>query len=489
MNQFLNARDIIMLYIPKFLGAIIILLLGWIIAGAISSAVGKIIEKNPKIKAAMGKVLGDTEQEARIGKIVVKTVYYILMIFVVAALFEALGFTLLTQPLNSFLGSIFSFIPQILGALILLAIAWIAARLLRFFTIKALSSVKLDERVKAGKEGEIPVTQTIGEIVYWFVFLIFLPAILGALSLGGILSPIQNMIDTMLQTLPSIVAASIVIAVGWFIASKIKKAVAQILKSVGIDKIGIKEQDQENQNRMSEIIGTIVYVLILIPVFVTGFDMMGLKAITAPAVNMLDSVLGFIPNLFSAFVIVYAAYFIGRIVGDLTSRIVEKLKLEKILSDVGLVSAQKAGEKIPGMAGYFVKIAIVFFAVLEAANVLGLSMIAVLVDQFIVLVGHILMGLVVIGIGLYIAQLVSSLINQKQSASSQMLSLITKSSIIVLSMAMGLRQMGIANEIINMAFGFSIGAVAVAGAIAFGIGGKDMASRLLSNIADKKPKE
>ncbi|KDR94355.1 Conserved TM helix [Peptoclostridium litorale DSM 5388] len=490
MGPIVSARDIIMLYVPKFLGAILILLVGLLVAKAIASAAGKLVEKNSKIKEGVNKLFGDTEKEIKVGRLVVKSIYYIVMIFVIIAVFEALGFTRLTQPLNSFLGSIFSFIPQIIGAIILLAIAWVAARILKFLVVKALKSVKVDEKMKTQREGIAPLSQTVGEIVYWFVFLIFLPAILSALSLGGILSPIQNMIDKIFQALPNLVAAALIIAIGWFIASKIKKAVTQILESVGIDRIGAKE-DQESKNRLSEIIGTIVYVLILIPVFVAGFDMIGLKAISAPAVNMLDSVMNFIPSLFSAFVIVYIAYFIGRIVGDLVSRILGKLNIEKIFSDIGLVSPEKSGERLPNMVGYLVKVAIVFFAVLEAANILGLTMFADIVDQFIVLAGHILLGIVIIGIGLYLAQLVASIIGQKKSASSEMLSIIAKGSIIVLSLAMGLRQMGIANEIINMAFGFTIGAIAIAGAIAFGIGGKDAAAKALSKFGenDEKAKE
>ena len=53
---------------------------------------------------------------------------------------------------------------------------------------------------------------------------------------------------------------------------------------------------------------------------------------------------------------------------------------------------------------------------------------------------------------------------------------------------MGLRQMGIANEIINMAFGFTIGAIALGIAVAFGIGGRDIAAKKLEEL-DKKWKE
>jgi len=50
---------------------------------------------------------------------------------------------------------------------------------------------------------------------------------------------------------------------------------------------------------------------------------------------------------------------------------------------------------------------------------------------------------------------------------------------------MGLKAMGLADNIVNMAFGFTLGAVAVAAALAFGFGGRDAAKRIADNLANK----
>ena len=69
MGSIVNARDIIMLYIPKFLGAILILLVGLLVAKTIASAAGKLVEKNSKIKEGVNKLFGDTEREVKVGSI------------------------------------------------------------------------------------------------------------------------------------------------------------------------------------------------------------------------------------------------------------------------------------------------------------------------------------------------------------------------------------------------------------------------------------
>jgi hypothetical protein len=64
-------------------------------------------------------------------------------------------------------------------------------------------------------------------------------------------------------------------------------------------------------------------------------------------------------------------------------------------------------------------------------------------------------------------------------AQSGLLAVAARVSILVLAGAMALRQMGLANEIINLAFGLLLGAIAVAMALAFGLGGRELAAREL----------
>ena len=51
---------------------------------------------------------------------------------------------------------------------------------------------------------------------------------------------------------------------------------------------------------------------------------------------------------------------------------------------------------------------------------------------------------------------------------------------------MGLQQMGLAQEIVNLAFGITLGAIAIAGAIAFGIGGRDAAKKLVDDFVEAR---
>jgi hypothetical protein len=129
--------------------------------------------------------------------------------------------------------------------------------------------------------------------------------------------------------------------------------------------------------------------------------------------------------------------------------------------------------------GGLVLVAIMLFAAIEAARQLGFDALADLLAAFTVLAGQILLGLVVFGLGLYLADLAAGVVRASRARQADLLALLTRAAVLVLAGAMALRQMGIANEIVNLAFGLLLGAIAVAGALAFGLGGRDLAGRHL----------
>src|SRR5205085_5631564 len=92
------------------------------------------------------------------------------------------------------------------------------------------------------------------------------------------------------------------------------------------------------------------------------------------------------------------------------------------------------------------------------------------------------------GVGLYIANLVANAIWASAGKNAGLLALAARISILVLAGAMALRQMGLAPEIIQTAFTLLLGAVAVAVALAFGLGSRDVAARIVADWHDKLEK-
>lgn len=227
---------------------------------------------------------------------------------------------------------------------------------------------------------------------------------------------------------------------------------------------------------------TAVYFIILIPIIISGLNILGLESIAMPATSMLQRIFEFIPSILSAFIIVAFAYFIGKIVGELITGILTKIGFNRVL---GLIGIKNEKINLSELVGKLVMVAIVLFSALEAADVLGFSKVSGLVELFVLLAGNIIIGLIIIGLGFYVANLISGIIENSESKNSSTLALIAKIAILMLAISMGLAQMGLASNIIAYAFIFFVGAIAIAFAVAFGIGGRDLAARKLDEI-DKK---
>jgi len=475
-------------YVPNLIGALAILLFGWLVALLVSRGVRAAFRRTKLDDRAARWLAREEGKPVEAGQWIAKGVFYFLMLFVLIAFFQVLGLTIITEPLNMLLIQVFQYAPQVLGAGALLVVAWIVASVLRFLITRALKALKVDKRLgdQAGlEEGNgIPLSQTLGNAVYWLVFLLFLPAILSALALEGLLGPVQGMLDKALSFLPNIFAAGLILAVGWFVARIVRRIVSNVMIAVGADQLSERVGLTKilGSQQLSGLLGLVVYVLILIPILVAALNALALDAITRPAANMLDDILTAFPAIFAAVLLLAIAYVVGRVVSGLVANLLASAGFDVILVKLGLGKEADEGEQKPSqIVGYLVLVAIMLFASIESLHLLGFALVAELVTSFTSFAGQVILGLIIFAIGLYIANLAAKTVKASGAAQAGVLALASRVSILALAGAMALRQMGLANEIINLAFGLLLGALAVAAALAFGLGGREIAAQELKD--------
>lgn len=468
-------------YVPNLVGALAILVLGWLVARIVAAGVRGALRRTNLDNRLANWLVGET---VPVEQGISTAVFYLLMVFVLVAFFQVLGLTLPTEPLNRLLSQIFQFAPQVLGACLLLLIAWIVASVLRMILLRSLGAIRLDERLtsQVGIEGEraSSLTRTLADTVYWLVLLLFLPAVLNALALQGLLAPVQGMVNKILDFLPNIFTAGLILLIGWLLARIVQRVLSNLLAVLGADQLSerVGLAPVLGRQRLSGVLGLVAYVLILIPVLIAALEALALEAITGPASNMLNTILSALPAIFAALLIVVVAYAVGRVVASLTTNLLAGVGFNTVLARLGLGREPAAGERTPAeIFGYLVFVGIMLFATIEAVRELGFVLLADLMMRFTVFVGEVVLGLIIFGIGLYLANLASSTVRASGANQAALLALAARVSIIVLAGAMALRQMGLAEDIVNMAFGLLLGSVAVAIALAFGLGAREIAGR------------
>ncbi len=470
-------------YVPSLVIAVAILVVGWL-AALIIAALVRVALHRAAVDNRVAAWIVDEEavRGLNVERWLSRLVFWILMVFVLVAFFQRLGATAVVGPLNQVLVQLSQYAPRLVGAAILLAVAWLVATVLRLIVSRVLSAAKIEERI-AGHAGlvgapEAGLTRAAGDIVYWVVFLLFLPAFLGALNLQGLLAPVQGVTSSLLGFVPKLVAAGLILVVGWLVARIVQRIVVNVLAALGADALGDRLKLPVGAHRLSGVVGMVVYVLILVPVFVAALNALALETVTRPATGMLEAILGALPAIFAAALLLAIAYVVGRVVAGFVSTILAGAGFDALLARLGLARVvgkdDLAGSQT---AGYLVLVGVMLFAAIEAARLLGFEVLADLITQFTVAAGKVLTGLVIFGLGLYLSGLAARVIQASRVSYPALLAAVAQIAIVVVAAAMGLRQMNLATEIVNLTFGLILGAIAAALALAFGLGARDVAGR------------
>ena len=463
----------------------LLLVVGWllalVVAGVVRRLLGRTTMDNRLVKTILGE---ETAAKMEPEKWISKGVYYLIMIFVLIAFFQVVGLTLVTQPLNQMLVQVFTFVPLLLSAGLLLLLAWILARLLRAGVVRVLTAAKVDERLgePAGVEEpqRMSIPQSVGNAVYWLIFLLFLPVVLEALGMDGLLQPVREMLGEAMGFLPNLFGAALILLVGWFAARIVQRIIANLLAATPLDRAGKHASlgGAFGEQKLSGLIGMIGYAMIILLTIVAALDALDFEAISGPASLMLTIIFGAVPAIFTAVLTLLVAYLVGRFVSGLIAGLLHGMGFDALLARLGIGRETAEDGRTPAqVVGYLALAAIMLFAGIQATEVLGFAGIAALLVQLTVFAGRVLLGLFIFGAGLYLADLAAGVVAQRSSLMKGLLSSGVRVAILILATAMALKEMGIADEIINTAFGLLLGAIAVAVALAFGLGSKEIAAR------------
>ena len=462
--------------------AILILLVGWIIALIIAAGVKRLLQKvgtNHKLSSV-------TDRTPNIENLVSKLVFWFVMILAVVGSLNVLNISGVSDPFSNMVGRVLAYIPNLFAAVAVGFIGWIVARLVRAGLTNVLSRTELDEKLSS-EVGVNALSSNIAEIFYWLVLLLFLPIVLSILGLTGLLIPVQNMVNEAIAYLPNLFIAGVILFVGYILAKIVRGIVEGLGNSLGLQTQAEKVGLFKNSN-ISKFLGSFVFAIIVITALIVAFEALGIQAISQPATAMLNEIMYAIPQIIAAGLILIVAYIVSRFVGRLVAELISGAGIDEIPMKLDL---QKflGQTRISDLIGYLIVFFTMLFAISEAANRLGLEQVSVLIAMFIQFGASILLGAVILVIGFWLANVVANVVQRGEYNSSRWLANLVRILIMGLVIAMGLKAMGIADSIVNLAFGLTLGSVAVAFALAFGLGGRQPAERLLTDLLDKAKNE
>ena len=184
-----------------------------------------------------------------------------------------------------------------------------------------------------------------------------------------------------------------------------------------------------------------------------------------------------LPAIIAAALILGLGYLISSFLGGLLETTLGGLGVDRSIAKLEILPAGASATKI---ITRIVQVAIMVFFAIMATRALGFPEVTEILNEVLELGGRVLFGGVIIAAGFLIANLIVKFMGKGTPAT------VIKWATIALFTAMGLSYMGIADEIITLAFGAVVVGGALAAALAYGLGGRAAAAESLEKLKAKK---
>ncbi|HTJ81342.1 MAG TPA: mechanosensitive ion channel [Polyangiaceae bacterium] len=552
--------------LPTVIGALGILVGGWLVALFARKLVHAGLSRTT-IDDKVAKLVGfDTGGDAgdRIERAIAKTVYYVVITFVLVAFFSYLKIDAVTQPLVAVLSELGTAVPNIIKAVALGVGGYLLAKGVRRVLLMLLERSGFERRFvtltsdaapaaaaeaePAPEEGtkkkkkddkkkpvEQPMTALIADVAYWFILVVVAIPVLEALKISVLAAPMSAALGTITTYLPKIGGAVLLMIAGYVVSRIVRAIVSGVLERVGVDrvltKIGLGALSKETP--LSRVLGTIAMTFVLLQFAISAVGRLELEEISVPLRTMLERIYAYLPKLLVGGVLLAVGVVIGRIAGNVAARLLAAVGFNTLVSHVGLYQADERsvaqeteakklvedrmrrmeegaegppsgarpdellashgtrGIKTPAdVGGVVVGTLVVLLFLRQVLSTLELTGLEHLLDELLSFVPHVLVSTIVLGAGLWAGRWVHQRVDELTATSAdkrlKVLGTVGHVAVVAFAAMVALQQLGVGSQMIAIAFGLVLGAVCLAAALAFGLGGRDVASKILHKEYERR---
>lgn len=407
----------------------------------------------------------------------------------------------------------------------------------RLEKLGGLEEAPKDKKKKKRKKGEdepTTVSQTIGAVVFWLVVGLTAIPVLEALKIGVLAGPLSASLSVISTYLPKVAGAALLAAVGYFLGRMARAVVTAVIDRTGIDRMlsRVGLGGVLGEQTTGSIVGTIVMVFIILQFTISAVGRLDIEEISGPLGTALAQVYTFLPRLIVAGVLLAVGVATARIVSRFARGVLAAIGFNTLMVHIGIykLSAEakaqqeesktllkarldadaEAGDDDPSeqpevdpliaqgdqlktpadIGGVVIGAIIIVLFLRQALGTLGLEGMAAMFDSLIGYLPHIGVSAVVLGAGMWAGgwakQRITELTRSSDDNLVKALPSVVHLAIVSVAAMVALQQLGVANQIIAIAFSLILGSVCLALALAFGLGGREVAGRILEEQYKKR---
>ena len=384
-------------------------------------------------------------------------------------------FSGITDSMAPMLGE---YLPKIIGALVILVIGFIIAKI-----IKAIVKTVINKTGVGDKLGPYLGSSTTGNSAglgdglgtgaFWIIMMFVAIACLRALDLDSVSEPLTGLLNKFFAFVPNIIGAAIMFGVAFLVATVAKIGSTRALQAADVD-TRLKLQPGTLTNSLP--LAAFSFIMLF---FLPGaIEPLGIDSLTGPVKGLVEQIMDFIPTLFTAAILLGIFLFVAKLAGTLVTSLLGGVGFNDMPQKMGF-SAAKLPAPPADLAGKVVAGIIGLLGALQAVDILGLETLSNFVNEAKDFAVPIIIGCAILGVGLWLGNMAKKAIKASNMANSGMMANVAFGAIMVLTGLIALKRMNLAGEMVDLGFGLALGGMALALALAFGLGGRDAAAKFL----------
>ena len=372
------------------------------------------------------------------------------------------------------------FLPKLVGAIVLLIIGYIVARIIRWIVTKVINNTGIGDKLSPylgasdSASGSGDVGSGFGVGAFWVTMMFVAIACLQALGLKDVSAPLNDLLKDFFAFVPRLIGAAAVGAVAFLVAT---------IAKVGIHK-GLTLGDVDNRLKLAP--GTLsnslplaAFCFLLLLALPAVFGALEMKELSEPVQKMVDQILGFLPNLLSASIIMGIFFLIAKLASTLVSNLLGPTGFNKLPQHLGLMSDSSSMATPPSeLAGKASMGVILLMGLSQAVTMLKLDVVSNVFNEVFEFAVPVVIGCVILAVGLWLANMARKAVTSGKNGSESTGNMAFMG-VMVLTGIIALKRMGLAGELVDLGFGLALGGIALALALSFGLGGRQAAAKFL----------
>jgi hypothetical protein len=218
-------------YLPNLAAGIVLSLVAWLVASLLRGAVGRVLAST-SLDERLSQHAGMAPISPQAGNVV----FWLVLLMFLPSVLSAFRLTGTLGPVQEMLTRALDLLPNVFAAAVIAFVGWIVARVLRGLVTNLLAAAGADNvSQRVGLDASVKLSRLAGTLVFLLVLVPSLIAALDALKIEAVSGPATMMLAKLLDAVPNILAAAIIVLLTWYVARFAAALLARLLENAGVD--------------------------------------------------------------------------------------------------------------------------------------------------------------------------------------------------------------------------------------------------------------